>query len=69
MRTPEQEQLRYRGLTPAWIADDLGVSVEHVLNLIDAKKLEAVDLKIGSRPLYRVRRESYEAFLNQRKVA
>jgi len=69
VRTPAEERLLYRGMKPQTIAEDLGVSVEHVLNLIGSGVLEAIDVGMGGRPLYRVPRESYEAFLAARKVA
>lgn len=69
MRTREQERALYTGMKPSAIADALECSSEHVLALIRTGALEAVDIAAGSRPEYRVSRESFEAFLAARKVA
>ena len=69
MRTREQEQLRFNGLRIATIAADLDCTHEHVLNLVHAKKLAAVNIGTGKNPEYRVSGESYKAFLHASKAA
>lgn len=69
MRTAEQSRALYTGIKPSAIAKALSCSSEHVLALIRSGDLEAVDISAGKRPEYRVSRESFEAFLEKRKVA
>lgn len=69
MRTPEQEKAAYNGMKLSTVAKMLDCSRGHVLELVRKKALDAVDISAGSRPEYRVSRESLDAFLEARKVA
>lgn len=69
MRTKAQHEAAYNGVRVSDVARDLDCSRAHVIELVKAGKLEAVDIALGSRPEYRIRRESLDAFLAARKVA
>jgi excisionase family DNA binding protein len=69
MRTVQQAEAAYQGIKPSRVAQALGCSSEHVLALIKRGELDAVDIGAGSRPEYRVSKQSFEAFLERRKVA
>ncbi len=68
MLSPEHERPRYRGLTTAWIADDLGCTQEHVVELIHAGRHTAVDIGSAKKPEYRVAADSYTAYLRDQTV-
>lgn len=69
MRTREQSRAAYSGLRASEVAEMLGCSKQHVITLVRAGDLDAVDISAGSRIEYRISRESFEAFLRNRKVA
>lgn len=66
MRTKEQARALYRGVKPSEVATALECSHEHVLNLIKAGELEAVDISVSGPPRYRINRDSLDAFLARR---
>lgn len=68
-RTKEQHVAAFNGMKPSAIAEELGCSREHVVSMIQAGLLKAVDISVGRRPEYRVARDSFEAFLADRSVA
>lgn len=68
-RTREQEVAAYRYLRPVQIAEQLGCSPSHVLNLIRDGKLAAIDIGTGRRPEYRVAPDALGAFLRRRATA
>ncbi len=56
-----------RTLTVAEVAQRLHCTERHVIDLIDEGKIQAVNIGGGSaRKLYRIPREGYQAFLNDR---
>ena len=63
-RTPEQDQIRHRDLSPARALPLLrGVdSVSHVRKLIDRKLLRARNTGAGSVPRYKIPLEEIERF-------
>jgi excisionase family DNA binding protein len=63
LRSVEQEQLAYKGLRVAVIAEQLGCSVAHVHELIAAKKLPAINIGVGKRPEYRVSQADFDRFI------
>ena len=69
MRTAEQERARYTYLKTSEVAKVLSVSTSHVIHLIQSGALEAVDIRAGDRPEYRVSPDALDAFLQERKVA
>lgn len=69
MRTKEQAVAAFNGMRPSEVAEELNCSREHVVALIKNGSLDAVDIAVGSRPEYRVPRESFDAFLAARAVA
>ena len=69
MRTAAQERARYNGLKIRHVAEELGVSGQHVRNLMKQGELEAVDVSIGKVPEYRISLASFEAFMERRRVA
>lgn len=69
MRTKEQHEAAYNGVRVSDVARELDCSRAHVIELIKAGHLKAVDIAVGSRPEYRIRRTSLESFLEKRAVA
>lgn len=69
MRTSEQAVAAYTFLRPTAVAERLDVSRSHVVELIRAGKLAAIDISIGRRPEYRIDPAELEAFLERQKVA
>jgi excisionase family DNA binding protein len=63
LRTVEQEQLAYKGLRVAVIAERLDCSVAHVHELIATKRLPAIDIGTGRRPEYRVSAVDFQRFI------
>lgn len=68
-RSTEQEQARYGYMKTQEVADLIGVSRTHVIELVRGGHLAAVDVALGSRPEFRIARESLDAFLQGRAVA
>jgi excisionase family DNA binding protein len=68
MRTKEQEVAAYTYLKPAEIAERLNCEPAHVLNLIHAKALPAINIGTGKRPEYRVDPAAFEAFIVARST-
>jgi excisionase family DNA binding protein len=52
-------------LRVAECAEKLGVSREHIIDLIDEGKLRAIDVGGGSRHFYRIPIEAFEDFLKR----
>lgn len=50
--------------TPAEIAECLKVRVDHVYDLIKAGRMRALNIGVGKKPTYRVRRSDYVAFVS-----
>lgn len=69
MRTHEQAVAAYTYLRPSAVAERLDVSRSHVVELIRAGKLAAVNISIGQRPEYRIHPAELEAFLERQRVA
>ena len=50
-------------MTPAQVAARLGLTVKRIYALIDARKLDAIDVSIGNeRPRWRIDERTLEAF-------
>ena len=69
MRTREQEVARFTYLKTADVAARLNVSRAHVVDLIQAGRLQAIDVSLGGRPDYRIDPSALDAFEVERKVA
>lgn len=67
-RNREQERAAYQGLSTRRMAAQAGCSTEHIVNLIHAGKLPAINIGTGERPLYRVDRLAWEDYLAQAVV-
>ena len=63
MRTKEQEVAAYTFLKPAEIAERLNCTPVHVVNLIKAKKLSAINIGTGNKPEYRVAPAVFDDFM------
>ncbi|HSM84597.1 MAG TPA: helix-turn-helix domain-containing protein [Candidatus Limnocylindrales bacterium] len=72
--TPEFEQMDFTGLLfpgrkslyVSEVAERLGATDQHVINLIDEGKLGAIDIGNGSRKFYRIPVTEWERFLKRR---
>lgn len=62
MRTAQQERARFTYLRTSEVADVLDCSRAHVVDLIQAGRLRAIDIATGSRPEYRVSPEALEEY-------
>lgn len=69
MRTKRQEIALFQGLKPSEVAKALGCSTDHVLTLIKAKQLPAIDISTGKRSEYRIEKQAFEAFIEERRIA
>lgn len=69
MRTKEQEQALARGLSTKEVAQRLGVSVAHVIGLIDDDELRAVDAsrKGAKVPHWKILPDDLDAFIERRQ--
>lgn len=68
MRTKEQEVARFTYLKTADVATRLNVSRSHVVDLIQAGALVAIDVALGGRPDYRIAPAALDAFEALRRV-
>lgn len=64
----ERQRARYRWLTTRQAGDRLGVSSQHVRDLIDCSALSAMDVRLpgAPKPEYRIAEESVDAFIAER---
>lgn len=69
MRNPEQSVAAYTYLRPAEVAERLNVSRSHVNELVRTGKLEAVNISLTARPLYRIAPAALDEYLKRQKVA
>lgn len=69
MRTSELAVAQYTYLRTQDVADRLGISRAHVIDLIAHGQLKAINVGLGRRPEYRVSAEALDQFVERRAVA
>lgn len=55
-------------LSTGQVAQHLGVSLNHVRRLIELGKLQARDLRVGSRAYYQVSKKSLEQYIQDSRL-
>jgi excisionase family DNA binding protein len=68
MRTSEQEVALYNYRKVPDVASQLDCGRDHVLHLIEAGELDAIDISVGGRPSYRVSQDAIDRFIEARTV-
>ena len=66
LRTVQQEQALFHGMKVSEVAAQLKCDESHVQDLIRSRKLRAINIGLGKRPVYRVNRPDLEQFLKDR---